>query len=170
MTVGKNDHRKMTNFETWKGQNVLLTSNADVKLVDFGVSAQLDKTIGKRNTFIGTPYWLVYSFLWVILYDLYTDYFRMAPEVIACDQDPKKTYDSRSDIWSLGITAIEMVNSWKPITRHTQRNFSRKCFHRPNLCRPSPLKVRLVFFLILVSICICLLITDPTNFGQNNPN
>jgi len=73
-----------------KGQNVLLTSDANVKLVDFGVSAQLDKTIGKRNTFIGTPYW-------------------MAPEVIACDQDPHKTYDSRSDIWSLGITAIEMV-------------------------------------------------------------
>ena len=46
-----------------KGQNVLLTSNADVKLVDFGVSAQLDKTIGKRNTFIGTPYWFV-TLLW----------------------------------------------------------------------------------------------------------
>ena len=45
-----------------KGQNVLLTSNADVKLVDFGVSAQLDKTIGKRNTFIGTPYWFVYFY------------------------------------------------------------------------------------------------------------
>uniref|UniRef100_H2Z8H6 non-specific serine/threonine protein kinase n=1 Tax=Ciona savignyi TaxID=51511 RepID=H2Z8H6_CIOSA len=41
-----------------KGQNVLLTENADVKLVDFGVSAQLDKTIGRRNTFIGTPYWM----------------------------------------------------------------------------------------------------------------
>ena len=36
----------------------------------------------------------------------------MAPEVIACDQDPKKTYDSRSDIWSLGITAIEMVTDF----------------------------------------------------------
>ena len=47
----------LINSETKKGQNVLLTSNADVKLVDFGVSAQLDKTIGKRNTFIGTPYW-----------------------------------------------------------------------------------------------------------------
>ena len=57
-----------------------------------------------------------------ILYDSYTDYFRMAPEVIACDQDPKKTYDSRSDIWSLGITAIEMVNSWKPITTVGIRN------------------------------------------------
>ena len=41
----------------------------------------------------------------------HTRYFRMAPEVIACDQDPKKTYDSRSDIWSLGITAIEMVSN-----------------------------------------------------------
>lgn len=38
-------------------KNVLLTENAEVKLVDFGVSAQLDRTIGKRNTFIGTPYW-----------------------------------------------------------------------------------------------------------------
>jgi len=79
-----------------KGQNVLLTSDANVKLVDFGVSAQLDKTIGKRNTFIGTPYW-------------------MAPEVIACDADPNKTYDFRSDIWSLGITAIEMAEGSPPL-------------------------------------------------------
>uniref|UniRef100_A0A671KPP6 non-specific serine/threonine protein kinase n=1 Tax=Sinocyclocheilus anshuiensis TaxID=1608454 RepID=A0A671KPP6_9TELE len=73
-----------------KGQNVLLTENAEVKLVDFGVSAQLDRTVGRRNTFIGTPYW-------------------MAPEVIACDENPDSTYDYRSDIWSLGITAIEMA-------------------------------------------------------------
>ncbi|RWS09777.1 Serine/threonine-protein kinase mig-15-like protein [Dinothrombium tinctorium] len=44
-----------------KGQNVLLTDNAEVKLVDFGVSAQLDRTIGRRNTFIGTPYWYFYK-------------------------------------------------------------------------------------------------------------
>nr|XP_039270639.1 misshapen-like kinase 1 isoform X1 [Styela clava] len=79
-----------------KGQNVLLTENAEVKLVDFGVSAQLDKTIGRRNTFIGTPYW-------------------MAPEVIACDQNPNATYDYRSDVWSLGITAIEMSEGAPPL-------------------------------------------------------
>uniref|UniRef100_A0A668APJ3 non-specific serine/threonine protein kinase n=1 Tax=Myripristis murdjan TaxID=586833 RepID=A0A668APJ3_9TELE len=78
------------------GQNVLLTENAEVKLVDFGVSAQLDRTVGRRNTFIGTPYW-------------------MAPEVIACDENPDATYDYRSDLWSCGITAIEMAEGAPPL-------------------------------------------------------
>lgn len=65
-------------------------------IVDFGVSAQLDRTIGRRNTFIGTPYW-------------------MAPEVIACDENPDATYDNRSDLWSLGITALEMAESQPPL-------------------------------------------------------
>uniref|UniRef100_A0A674F0J4 non-specific serine/threonine protein kinase n=1 Tax=Salmo trutta TaxID=8032 RepID=A0A674F0J4_SALTR len=66
-----------------KGQNVLLTENAEVKLVDFGVSAQLDRTVGRRNTFIGTPYWM-YS-------------------------------DVLSDLWSTGITAIEMAEGAPPL-------------------------------------------------------
>jgi len=79
-----------------KGQNILLTENAEVKLVDFGVSAQLDRTVGRRNTFIGTPYW-------------------MAPEVIVCDEQPDATYDNRCDMWSIGITAIEMAESQPPL-------------------------------------------------------
>lgn len=73
-----------------------MTEDAQVKLVDFGVSAQLDRTIGKRSTFIGTPYW-------------------MAPEVIACDENPEATYDNRSDLWALGITCIEMAESQPPL-------------------------------------------------------
>ena len=60
----------------------------------------LSITIGNllhyRNTFIGTPYW-------------------MAPEVIACDENPDATYDNRSDLWSLGITAIEMAEAQPPL-------------------------------------------------------
>ncbi|XP_020935559.1 nik-related protein kinase isoform X1 [Sus scrofa] len=79
-----------------KGQNVLLTHNAEVKLVDFGVSAQVSRANGRRNSFIGTPYW-------------------MAPEVIDCDEDPRRSYDYRSDVWSVGITAIEMAEGAPPL-------------------------------------------------------
>ncbi|PSN47190.1 hypothetical protein C0J52_07874 [Blattella germanica] len=80
-----------------KGHNILLTEDARVKLVDFGVSSHLAVTLGRRNTSVGTPYW-------------------MAPEVIACEQQLDSSYDSRCDVWSVGITAIELAEGDPPLS------------------------------------------------------
>ncbi|XP_069754893.1 serine/threonine-protein kinase 10 isoform X2 [Narcine bancroftii] len=78
-----------------KAGNVLLTQDGNVKLADFGVSAKNTKTLQKRETFIGTPYW-------------------MAPEVVMCETMKDTPYDYKSDIWSLGITLIEMAQIEPP--------------------------------------------------------
>uniref|UniRef100_A0A8C0H157 non-specific serine/threonine protein kinase n=1 Tax=Chelonoidis abingdonii TaxID=106734 RepID=A0A8C0H157_CHEAB len=78
-----------------KAGNILFTLDGDIKLADFGVSAKNTRTIQRRDSFIGTPYW-------------------MAPEVVMCETSKDRPYDYKADVWSLGITLIEMAQVEPP--------------------------------------------------------
>jgi len=79
-----------------KAGNILLTSEGVAKLADFGVSAKLQFTLEKKDTVVGSPYW-------------------MAPEVISVQKDKTEGYDMKADIWSLAITAIELAEGKPPL-------------------------------------------------------
>ncbi|KAM6922683.1 STE20-like serine/threonine-protein kinase isoform 3-T3 [Lycodopsis pacificus] len=78
-----------------KAGNILLSLDGEVKLADFGVSAKNTKTFQRRDSFIGTPYW-------------------MAPEVVMCETSKDRPYDYKADIWSLGVTLIEVAQIEPP--------------------------------------------------------
>ncbi|CAM4686243.1 unnamed protein product [Lepidochelys olivacea] len=77
-----------------KGANILINDNGEVKLADFGISAQISATFARRMSFIGTPYW-------------------MAPEVAAVEL--KGGYNELCDIWSVGVTAVELAELQPPM-------------------------------------------------------
>ena len=104
-----------------KAANVLLSDMGDVKLADFGVAGQLTNTTSKRNTFVGTPFWMapevmigkppLKSDAISLLFDptLQNTQKCIISNLIIPQVIKQSAYDAKADVWSLGITAIELA-------------------------------------------------------------
>ncbi|KAB5521418.1 hypothetical protein DKX38_025737 [Salix brachista] len=118
-------HNKGTMHRDIKAANILLSENGDVKVADFGVSVQLTRTISRRKVYWFRAYSLLNLYCDICLFCLLNYYgvadnsycqiagtpFWMAPEVIQNSEG----YNVKADIWSIGITAIEMAKGEPPL-------------------------------------------------------
>uniref|UniRef100_A0AC35GY18 Protein kinase domain-containing protein n=1 Tax=Panagrolaimus sp. PS1159 TaxID=55785 RepID=A0AC35GY18_9BILA len=114
-------HSKNVIHRDLKASNILLTSDGIAKIADFGVSVILSNSDEGSNTFIGTPHW-------------------MSPEVIRCETMTNIPYNSKTDIWSLGITCIEMAQKEPPyhdLSAERVRLRILKSEKPPNLDKPD---------------------------------
>lgn len=104
-----------------RGSNLLLTTEGEIKLCDFGLSQNIKSTLGKRGTCIGSPYW-------------------MAPEVVkGSGNSDDEAYGSRADVWAVGITAIELGDGHPPFNdmHPTRAMFQILRNPPPTLYRPA---------------------------------
>lgn len=123
-----------------KAANIMLNSSGDVKLADFGISAKMEKEPDRHSKYIklddciGSPYW-------------------MAPEVIL-----EEDYDAKADIWSLGITVIEMADGGPPLAHLPPM----VAMHKIPDNQPPSLKEATKWSTELNDFISCCLVKDPS--------